>query len=338
MKPISIAVVGVGYWGPNLLRNFSRIPEADMNAGCDIDETKLQYAKSRFPQIKVTTNYRELFDDPSIDAVAISTPLATHFQLAKEALERGKHVLVEKPLAQTSKEAEELIKLASGKGKILMVGHTFEYSPPVNKIKELISSGEIGKIYYIDSSRVNLGLFRSDTSVIWDLAAHDVSILLYLLDAKPRSVLATGQGFIQNEIEDVAYLNIRFDNGTMANVHVSWLSPCKLRRITIVGDKKMIVYDDAEDMEKVKMYDRGVSLVKLEDIYKGFPIIYRTGDIHIPYIETTESLEIECRHFLECIRDNKKPRSSGEVGLAVVKVLEAAEKSLVNRGAQEVLL
>lgn len=334
-KQVNVAVIGCGYWGPNLIRNFSQTQNARLYACCDLDNSRLQTIKKQYPSVKITSDCNELFNDSNVDAVVIATPISTHFKIAKEALEHGKHVLIEKPLANSVKEAAELVKIAAQNKKILMVGHTFEYSPPVNKLKEIINSGEIGDIYYLDSFRVNLGLFQPDKSVIWDLAPHDLSIILYLLGKKPKSVSAYGKGYVKGHIEDVAYILIKFDNNIMAHLHVSWLAPCKLRRTTIVGNKKMIVYDDIEPEEKIKVYDKGVS-ISHEEVSK-LPYLYRTGDIYIPKVSGKEPLSIECAHFIECILENKKPRSSGEVGLEVVKILEAAEESIKNSG-KEVLI
>jgi len=330
---INVGVIGCGYWGPNLIRNFYEISLSRMSICCDLERERLKYISSRYP-IKTTNNYKEILSDPDIDAVVIATPISTHFKLAKEALLAGKDVLVEKPLATSSEEAEELIELSEFKNRVLMVGHTFEYSPPVLKVKELISKGEIGDVYYIASSRVNLGLYQPDNCVIWDLGPHDVSILLFWLNTEPVSVSARGSCCIKKDIEDVAFITIKFSNGVIAHLHLSWLSPCKLRKVTVVGSKKMIVYDDTESVEKVKVYNNGV-VVKNPETFGEFQLTYRTGDVVSPKVESIEPLKSEVTHFLECIINGNTPRSDGRDGLRVVKVLEAAQRSLKNDGGKE---
>lgn len=334
-KMVNVAVVGHGYWGPNLMRVFASLKGCNLAACCDLNKDRLKMAAESFRNLKTTTNFDEILADPGIDAVSIATPISTHFTLAKKALQAGKHVLVEKPLTQKSVEAQELIRLGREKNRVVMVGHTYEYSPPVRKIKELISKGELGELYYIDSVRLNLGLFQSDFNVVWDLAPHDISIILYLMEREPVSVCAHGQSSIPGHLEDVAYLIVRFDNGTMANCHVSWLSPCKIRRFTIVGKQKMILWDDLEPEDKVKVYDKGIS-ISYEAVSK-MQVLYRTGDMYCPKVEGVEPLKMECRHFVECITEHKTPQTSGESGLRVVRILEAAEESLRCRG-KEVML
>jgi predicted dehydrogenase len=332
---VNVAVIGCGYWGPNLIRNFCEVSEAKVVACSDSRELRLNYIKQRFPFIKTYQNYIDILNDKAIDAVSIATPVSTHFKIAKEALLAGKHVLVEKPITTKSKDAEELIEIAKSKKKTLMVGHTFEYSGAIHKIKEIVDSKEIGDIYYFDSNRVNLGLFQKDINVAWDLAPHDISMMLYVMGLKPLQVRASGGAYINKGIEDVLYIFLNFPKGIIAHIHVSWLAPVKYRRTVIAGSKKMVVYDDVENIEKVKVFDRGV-VVTDAGSEKGIfdrQLFYRTGDVMSPKIDTTESLNVECNHFIDCIRNNKKPRSDGESGLWVVKILEAAEESLKNNGS-----
>lgn len=332
---INVGVIGCGYWGPNLIRNFNQLSEVNMSKCCDLDSKRLNHIKALYPNIVPITNYSEVLKDPEIGAVAIATPVHTHFKIAKEALLHDKHIFVEKPITTNSEQAEELIELASKRGKILMVGHTFEYTPAVNKVKELISQGEIGEVYYINSTRVNLGLFQTDINVIWDLAPHDISILLYMLNVQADRVSARGESYVRKGIEDVGYLTLRFPNKVFANLHVSWLDPCKLRKMTIVGSKKMMVYDDIDIEGKIRIYDKGVSVQPYYDTFGEFQLLYRSGDMLMPKLGNAEPLGVECAHFIECIREKKNPRSDGLSGLRVVKVLEAATRSIQNGGVEE---
>ncbi|MCD6519933.1 MAG: Gfo/Idh/MocA family oxidoreductase [Anaerolineae bacterium] len=336
MRNIRVGVVGCGYWGPKLVRNFQSIPGADMYIVADLRQDRLDHIRGLYPGVRTTKDYRELLASP-VEAVAVATPVSTHYQMAKEALLHNKHVLVEKPLTRDSREAEELIALAKERGRVLMVGHTFEYNPAVQYLKEYIAKGELGRVYYINCTRVNLGIFQQDINVIWDLAPHDVSILLYILGMKPTQVSARGAAYVQPNIEDVAYVTLYFPTGIMADIRVSWLDPCKIRRITVVGSKKMIVYDDVEPTEKIKIYDKGVDAPPYSDTLEEFRLSYRYGDITTPAISNAEPLELECRHFLECIREGRSPRSDGVVGLNVVKILEGANRSLKNGGLAEEL-
>ncbi|MCK4583930.1 Gfo/Idh/MocA family oxidoreductase, partial [candidate division WOR-3 bacterium] len=331
---IKIGLVGAGYWGKNLIRNIMESKEAALNIVCDIDKNKLMRVKKRYPGVKITTNYLNLVNDKSIDAVVISTNVNSHHNLAKKAIKNGKHVFVEKPMAETVEKAEELVELANNNKLTLMVGHTFLYSPPVIKIKEILQNNGIGKVYYISSSRVNLGIHQKDVSVIFDLAPHDFSILSYWLDEVPIKVSCIGYDYIQKGIPDVAFINLIFASGIIAHIEVSWLAPSKLRRTTIVGKKKMILYDDTESTEKVKIYDEGVDVIKPKS-FGEFQLSYRVGDIVSPRIEPSEPLAEEVSHFCKCIKTGKKPRSDGVNGLEVVKVLEAAERSLHNSGGLE---
>jgi len=333
---IKVAVIGCGYWGPNLIRNFIQIPESKVKYCCDLDEDKLEHINSLYPEPKVTQDYKEVLNDPTVEAVAIATPVYTHFELAKEMLEAGKHVFVEKPLTHTSQEARELIKLAKKKGKVLMVGHTFLYTAAVNKLKELIDSGELGDVLYISCQRRNLGLFQDDINVVWDLGTHDISVILYLLNGrlgeKECRIVATGQSHFLSENEDVAFITLNFVDKIVANLHLSWLDPCKIRNMTVVGTKKMVVYDDIETLEKIKIYDKGVLVPNLHNSFGEFQLSYRYGDITIPRLKQEEPLKAELSHFLECIREDKKPLTDGENGYQVVRMIEKINESLKNGG------
>jgi predicted dehydrogenase len=330
---IHVAVIGAGYWGPNLIRNFNQVPGARVAFVCDLDSAKLEPLAAQYPSLTTTRDYQEALRDPSVDAVVIATPVSTHRKLALDALNAGKHVLVEKPLAIDSRAAREIAEGARTAGRILMVGHTFIYNPAVVKVKEMIDRGTLGDIYYIDSSRVNLGLHQFDINVIWDLAPHDISIILYWLGQRPLRVSARGNSYTQDGIEDVAYLTLEFPNKVMAHLHVSWMSPAKLRRTTVVGSRQMIVYDDLEAAEKVKLYDSGVERLTLNaDTRAELQRTYRVGDVLSPRLDVVEPLRLECQHFIECIRTGATPRTNGDAGVAVVEVLEAATRSLKQDG------
>lgn len=332
MDRMKIGVIGCGYWGPNLIRNFVEIPTSEVVIVADLSEERLSKITASYPQISVTKNYRDLFD-MGLDAVVIATPPVTHYPLAKECLLHYLHVLVEKPMTVTSEQAEELIELAKTNDLILMVGHTFEYNAAVHTLKQLVDSGELGQIYYVDAARLNLGLFQKDMNVLWDLAPHDISILLYILGCPPISVSAHGMPFVFEGIHDVVYMNLVFPDNILAHIHVSWLDPCKVRRITIVGSKKMVVYNDILNVEKIKIYDKGVDHPPYTSSFGEFQCSYRYGDILIPNVRFTEPLRQECQHFLECIKGHCEPVSSGRDGLEVIKVLEAAQLSLSKNGA-----
>lgn len=334
MTTIRVGVIGCGYWGPNLVRNFVEIPTALVVGVADLNQERLDHIKGCYPQITVTRDYRHLFE-MNLDAIVIATPPATHYALACDALLHGLHVLVEKPLTLVSEESQHLIELAEERKRLLMVGHTFVYNPAVRALKRIIDDGEIGQVYYIDAVRVSLGLFQKDLNVLWDLAPHDVSILLYILGCRPTSVSARGTSCVQRDIEDVAYMDLAFPENILAHVHLSWLDPCKVRRITIVGSDKMLVYDDVESLEKIKVYDKGVERPPYTDTFGDFHFSYRYGDITIPNIRFTEPLRVECTHFLECIQTHKSPETDGHEGLDVVNVIEAAERSLRNGGSRE---
>jgi predicted dehydrogenase len=333
MTDLRIGAIGCGYWGPNLIRNFVEMPGVCVIAVSDLQQEPMNRMLQRFPQIeRATSNYRELFQ-MDLDAVVIATPPATHYAIARDCLEHGLHVLVEKPITLNVQDAAELIQVAEEHGRVLMVGHTFEYNPAVRAIKEMIQNGDLGDIYYIDAIRASLGLFQTKANVVWDLAPHDVSILRYLLDADPISVNTHGSSCVQEGIEDVAYTTLTFPNNILAHIRSSWLDPSKQRRITVVGSKKMVIYDDVEPLEKVKIYDKGVKAIRHTDTFGEFSFAYHYGDVVIPYIRFEEPLRVQCRHFQECIRDGKQPQTDGHNGLRVVQVVEAAQRSLKNGGA-----
>jgi len=331
-----IGIIGCGYWGPKLARNFFELPESELAWACDLDSGRLDHVARLYPQVKLTHSCSELLAS-DVDGVVIATPVSTHHQLALAALRAGKHVLIEKPIASSVSEADDIVAEGERQGRVVMVGHTFEYNPAVAAMKEIVSSGKLGEIYYINGTRVNLGLFQPDINVVWDLAPHDVSILLFVLGLDPETVSARGGVYVQRNrgIHDVAYLTLYFPNGVMADVRVSWLDPCKIRRYTIVGSDKMLVYDDIESENKILIYDKGVEVPPYSDTEEEFRLSYRYGDV-VPFPVTwVEPLRVECQHFLDCIRDGKEPRSSGKVGRKVVKVLEAAQRSLHNGGLRE---
>lgn len=333
---LTVALIGHGYWGPNLLRNYMELPGAAVKLVCDQRQDALDRARIRYPALRVTTDLDEVLGDDEIDAVLIATPISTHFPLAKAALRAGKHVFVEKPMTAAPADAVELVELADDSGLTLMVGHTFVFSPPVRKVKEIIESGDLGDVHFITSSRVNLGLHQKDVSVIWDLATHDLSILYYWLGEAADTVYVTGRGCIVPEIPDVAFVNLRFPSGVVADVTVAWLSPVKLRRTMIVGSKKMLLYDDTESVEKVKLFDHGVDF-KEPATFGEFQLSYRTGDILAPKLGTVEPLYAEAAHFLECIDASRRPITDGIAGLRVVASLQAAERSLNNGGCAQTI-
>ncbi|MGQ9509926.1 MAG: Gfo/Idh/MocA family protein [Thermodesulfobacteriota bacterium] len=325
---MKIAVIGCGYWGPNLVRNFIQSNKVDGVICCDLDSKRLDRMKTLYPSVEVLTDYKDLLDRSDLDAVAIATPVKTHHPIAKDFLLHGKHVLVEKPFTHSYETALELIKLAEEKKLILMVDHTFEYTAAVNKIKMIIENGELGKILYISCVRVNLGLFQPDINVVWDLAPHDISTILYIIGETPVTVNCQGKAHFHPGIEDVATTTLNFKNGIIAFIHSSWLDPNKIRRTTIVGSRRMLVYDDIEPQEKIKIYDKGVEVPPYYDTYADFHFSYRYGDIYSPRIEDYEPLKKECDHFIECIKRGIPPLTDGYNGLRVVSILEAASKSL----------
>jgi predicted dehydrogenase len=330
---VNVGVVGCGYWGPNLIRNFSNLKSSRVVSCADVKEDRLSHMKQLYPTIRATNDFREILKDPEIDAVIIATPVAQHYPVAKEALEAGKHVFVEKPLAQSVEEGKALVELAARLGRTLMVGHTFVFTAAVNKIKDLIWSGELGEIHYVASSRVNLGIFQEDINVVWDLAPHDISIMNYVLNSRPVSVSAVGQSYIRPGIEDVAFLTLKYPQAALANIHVSWLNPNKIRSTTVVGSKKMLVYDDISSLEKIRIYDKGVTMTPHYDTFGEFHLSYRYGDIMIPRLDDAEPLKTECQHFVDVIEKGVLSRSDGDHGLDVLLALETAGRALRARGA-----
>jgi predicted dehydrogenase len=327
---VRVAVVGLGYWGPNLVRNLHELPEAEVVCVCDRSELARTRIHRRYPAILCVDDVEDVLADPSVDAVALATPVASHFELGAAALRAGKHVFVEKPLASSSREALELAELAQRRQRVLMVGHTFLYSPAVNVIRDIIAANELGEIYFISSSRVNLGIHQPDVSVVWDLGPHDFSILLYWLGETPTHVSATSRGCVIREKPDVAFISLEFERGTIAHVELSWLAPSKLRRTTVVGSRQMIVYDDTSH-EPVRIFDSGVTFPEPES-FGEYQLSYRTGAITSPRVLVTEPLLLEMRDFCHAIRTSGTPRASAEIGLEVVRVIEAVDRSLADGG------
>ncbi len=362
----SVGVIGCGNWGKNYVRNLSEIPEAKLVTCCDTNHSRLMAIRERYPLVKLTKNFQTVASDPKIDAVVVATPPETHFNIARACLLRGKHVLVEKPFTLSSEDADHLVDVAVKAGKVLMVGHIMDYHPAMRVVKEYVDAGELGRVYYLHATRTSLGIVREDVSVLWDKAPHDIATLLYLLEDEPVSVAATGQAYVNDGVEDVAFVTVQFASGVMANIHLSWLDPCKASRTTIIGEKKMIVFDDAETLEKVKVYNKGVNrrrdfMKKPEngghpngvgevasesagdnsngvDTLSGFAAFQYTftyGDVYIPKLKMSEPLRNECLHFLECIREGRRPLTDGANGSKVIRVLERAEESL-RRGGEYV--
>jgi predicted dehydrogenase len=333
----SVAIVGLGYWGPNILRNVMEVEGLGDIYCCDIDRSRLEKMESRFQTIKLEENYEKLLENEDIKGVFIATPPVTHFKLASEAIRRGKNVYIEKPMTTNSGEAEMLISMADEKSVKLMVGHTFEFSPAVEKLEELVKGGVLGDIYFISMSRINLGIHQKDISVIWDLAPHDFSILFKLLDKTPCRISAFSNSFIKKGLKDVAFINVRFKSGIIANINVSWLSPNKVRETIIVGKKKMLLYDDTKGDEKIKIFDKGVELIRDPESFGEYQLTYRTGNIISPFLKTDEPLKLVVKHFIDSVRNGFKPRTDGYCGLRVVKAVEAAERSSENDGEVIVL-
>ena len=329
---INIGIIGYGYWGPNLVRNFAETRGATVAAVADLDTEKLAIVNRRFPAVKTTTDYRELLADPAIDAIAIATPVSTHFELGLAALRAGKHLWLEKPMTETSQQARQLVDEAEKRQLVLIVDHTFIYTGSVIKMGELIRSGELGRIYYYDSIRVNLGLFQRDVSVISDLAVHDFSILDHLLEEHPVAVSASGTNHFPGTPENLAYVTLFYDSGSIAHINVSWLAPVKVRQILIGGSQKMIAYDDLEPSEKVKVYDKGVTFTDDPSQIQEMRVGYRTGDMWAPKIGVAEALRVEGEHFVDCIVNRKTPETDGRLGVRVVELIEAANQSMRRRG------
>lgn len=330
--PIGIAVVGTGDWGANLVRNFARLPGARLAAVCDSDPKRLAATAAQYPGVRAMSAIEEVAADPEVQGVVVSASAVSHYPLARVLLEAGKDVYVEKPLALEVAHAEDLVRLARERGRILMVGHLLLYHPAVRYLKGMIERGELGDLYYIYSQRVNLGKVRRDENALWSFAPHDLSVILHLLDTEPIDVVARGSAFLQGHVEDVVFVDLRFPGGKLAHVHVSWLDPHKLRKFTVVGSQKMVVFDDMEASEKVRIYDKGVDRAG-EVVSYGDALTVRSGDILIPKLSLQEPLTIECKHFVECVRERRVPLTDGEGGLRVVKVLAAAQASLAQGGA-----
>ncbi len=345
----NIALVGLGYWGPNLARNLAGCANAQLHTLCDLDPARLERFGRLYPQARRQTSYAAVLDDRDVDGVVIAAPVATHFWLASQALLAGKHVFVEKPLAQSSAQCRELIRLADEGHRVLMVGHVFLYNAAVQRVMEYMRSGVLGDIYYIYSQRLNLGIIRQDVNALWNFGPHDLSIICHWLDAAPESVSAWGFSYLQPGIEDVVFLTLGFPGGIGANVHISWLDPHKVRRMTVVGSEKMVVYDDASPDARITLYDKGVTKKRLEhhaaegedgrslgryESFGEFQLLLRAGDIVIPKLEFVEPLKVECQHFVDCITSGRQPLTDGHHGLRVVEVLEMAQKSLSDGGAR----
>jgi predicted dehydrogenase len=332
---INVGVIGYGYWGPNVARNIHSCKGAKLTSVSDISEKRLRLAETHYPFIKGYKDHRDLVRSSDVDAVAVITPVSTHYELALMALENGKHVFVEKPFTSTKVQAEKLIETAAKRGLKIMVDHTFLFTGAVKKMKELIDSGELGELYFYDSVRVNLGLFQHDVNVIWDLAPHDFSIMSYLIKSKPVAVSAQGVDHFGNKLEDVAYVTLQFEKSDfIAHFHLNWLSPVKIRSTLISGDKKMLVWDDLSSDEKIKIYDRGVAVNGRNGIngVHNLLVSYRSGDMHVPKIDNTEALKAEIEYFIRCLENNENPFNNGEAGLQVVSLLEAADKSIKGGG------
>jgi predicted dehydrogenase len=332
MNLINIGVIGYGYWGPNLVRNFMALPDTDVIAVSDARIESLHQVLVNYPQIQVTTKYQELLQNPQIDAIVIATPASTHYDLALAVLQAGKHVLVSKPLATSSEQAYRLIEEADRRDKVLMVDHTFIYTGAVRQIRELILNQQLGNIHYYDSVRINLGLFREDVNVIWDLAVHDLSIMNYVLPDKPIAVSCFGMSHISGSYENISYLTLLFETDLIAHIHVNWLAPLKIRRTLIGGDRQMLVYDDLETREKVKIYDQGITVTNNPENVPKMRVDYHRGNIFTPELDITEALYLEMQHFIECIKNNKLPITDGQSGLQVISLLEAANQSMREEG------
>ena len=326
-----VALVGVGGWGKNLARNYYQLPEANLRYICDLDDDKLSTMERLYPGVATISNFDEMLKDAAVDAVVIATTGPSHYALAKQALLAGKDVYVEKPFVLHVPEAVELTELADERDRILMVGHLLEYHPVVERLKGMIDAGDLGDIYYIYSQRLNLGTVREDENALWNFAPHDISSILYLLGKEPVDVSARGQDYLQRNVEDVVFLTLSFADSTMAHIHVSWLDPHKVRKLTIVGSEKMAVFDDLESTEKLRIYDKGAKLSQDYDTFAEY-LGLRFGDITIPFVKSGEPLRTECLHFLDCVAKRTQPRSDGRDGLRVVRVLDAAQRSLKNNG------
>jgi predicted dehydrogenase len=331
---LNIAVAGCGYWGPNLIRNFNSLPGCRLKLVCDTDADRLEHMKTLYPSVKTTTEFEDLVNNQEIDAIVVATPVRFHYEMARKALQAGKHTFIEKPMARSSRECEELVELADKHKLVLMVGHTFVYSKPVRKIKEIVLSGELGDLQYISARRLNLGLLQKDINVAWDLAPHDISIILYVLGKDPVSVNCQGKSHVAKGVEDVTNMTLNFSNGAFGIIQSSWLDPNKVRETVFIGTKKMLVYDDVEPIEKIRIYDKRVEIPPHYDSFGEFQYSYHYGGMYSPYLKLVEPLKVECQHFLDCINTGEKSESSGLEGLEVVRILEAASASLQDGGGQ----
>jgi predicted dehydrogenase len=331
---VNVAVVGCGYWGPNLIRNFNSLSDCRVSLICDADEKRLAHMQSMYPEAQITTNFSDIIKNKELNAVAIATPARHHYKMAKASLEAGKHTLIEKPMASSVAQCEELNRISEKVHRVLFVGHTFIYSPAVRKIKEIVTSGTLGEIHYISARRLNLGLFQMDINVTWDLAPHDISIILYVMGTSPVSVNCQGKAHINPKIEDVTTLTLNFNNGGFAIIQSSWLDPNKVREMTFVGSRKMLVYNDLEPNEKIKIYDKRVEPPPYYNTFAEFHYSYHYGDVYSPYLKQYEPLSQQCQHFIDCIQSGSRPETSGQEGIMVVQILEAAAKSLQQQGGQ----
>ena len=332
---VTLGQVGLGYWGPNLLRNFNGLAQARVKACCDLDEAALRRVGGQYPGMTITTDYGELLSDPEIEAVIVTAPTPAHYELAKAALLTGRHVFVEKPIVLAVSEAEDLAALAEARGRVLMVGHLLMYHPAVARLKQMVDGGELGEVYYLYASRLNLGQVRRSENAMWSLAPHDISVALHLLGEEPEAVAAQGLTYLQPGIPDTVFLTLRFASGRAAHIHVSWLDPHKVRRITVVGSQKMAVFDDVDSTEKLRIYDKGVQRPAYDSY--GDSLSLRFGDISIPRVDMREPLRLECQHFIDCIVNGQTPLSDGRNGLQVLRVLDAGQRSL-ERGGEPVAL
>ncbi len=330
--PLRIGVVGVGYWGPNLVRNFAALSGCRVTGVGDLSEGRLEHMRELYPNMHISLDPDTVIEDEEGDAVVIATPVRYHYDLARRSLLANKHVLIEKPMASSSAECEELMALAEARGLTLMVGHTFIYSPFVRRIKKIVDTGELGEILYISSRRLNLGLFQNDINVAWDLAPHDLSIILYLLDRTPAMVHCHGRTLSGHDVEVMTNMSLHFEEGGFATIQSSWIDPVKVRELTVVGDRKMVVYDDTAQNEKVRVYDKRVEVPPHYDSFAEWQFSYHYGGMHAPFIKQVEPLRTECQHFLDCIRTRARPASGGQEGTEVVRILEAASESLARGG------
>jgi predicted dehydrogenase len=333
-NPLNIGVVGYGYWGPNLVRNLCNIDRCRLTVACDVSEQRLAHLRRMYPAVSATREYEHMLNGAGLDAVMIATPLRFHYPMAKASLLAGKHTFVEKPMASSSEECEELIALSKQKGLVLMVGHTFLFSGVIRRLREIVRHLDFGDVHYLCARRLNLGLFQRDINVTWDLAPHDISIILYILEEEPLSVNCRGEAHVTPGIEDVSMMSLNFRKGRSAMIHSSWLEPRKVREMTIVGSRRMVVYDDVATLDKIRVYDARVECPPHYDTFAEFHFSYHYGDMYVPYVKQEEPLKLECQHFVDCIWEGKSPVTSGRQGLRVVRILEAASQSLQNGGAE----